>query len=244
MTTTEQDVRVEPSPKRVRALLGGQVVFDTTEPRLVWEVPYYPQYYVPRADVRAALVATGRTKTSRSRGVGALHTIQIGEHEAVEAATTYDESPVAELRGLVRVKWDAMDAWFEEDEEVYTHPRSPYTRVDILPSSRHVVVQAGGQTVAESTQSHVLFETGLPQRYYLPKIDVRIDLLVPTDQVTHCPYKGRAEYWSIDAGAERYENAVWSYRHPLPESTRIAGLVSFNPSKVDVIVDGVTLPGH
>lgn len=244
MTTTEQDVRVETSPKRVRAFLGGHVIFDTTAARLVWEVPYYPQYYVPRADVRATLVPTGRVKTSRSRGVGALHTVQVGGRQAVEGATIYDDTPVAELRDLVRFKWDVLDAWFEEDEEVYTHPRDPYTRVDMLPSSRHVTVEAGGVRVAESRRPHVLFETGLPARFYLPKVDVRADLLVPTDHVTHCPYKGQAEYWSIDTGEQVYENAVWSYRRPLPESVGIAGLLSFYPSKVDVVVDGVPLPSH
>ncbi|MQA17571.1 MAG: DUF427 domain-containing protein, partial [Pseudonocardiaceae bacterium] len=171
-------------------------------------------------------------------------TVRVGGHEAVEAATTYEQSPVDELHDLVRVKWDAMDAWFEEDEEVFTHPRSPYARLDILPTSRRVVVEAAGEVVAESTQAHVLFETGLPARYYLPKLDSRMDLLTATDQVTHCPYKGQSEYWSINAGGRVHENAVWSYRHPLAESIRIAGLVSFDPAKVDVIVDGVKLPSR
>jgi uncharacterized protein (DUF427 family) len=244
MTALEENVRIEISPKRVRAYLRGCVVFDTTEPRLVWEVPYYPQYYVPRSDVVAELVPTGRTRHSDNRGVGDLHTVRVGEHEAVEAATTYEQAPVDDLRDLVRVQWDAMDAWFEEDEEVHTHPRSPYTRIDILPTSRRVVVEAAGEVVAESTQAHVLFETGLPPRYYLPKVDVRTDLLTRTDHVTHCPYKGESEYRSIKAGGRVHENAVWSYRYPLAESIRIAGLLSFDPAKVDVIVDGVKLPSR
>lgn len=239
---SEHDVRVELSPKRVRAFLGGLSVFDTTQPRLVWEVPYYPQYYVPSGDVQADLVRTGRTKTSRSRGVGYLHTVRIGGAEAVEAATTYDESPVEALRGLVRFKFGELDAWFEEDEQIYTHPRSPYTRVDILPTSRHVVVEAAGVRIAESTRASVLFETGLPPRYYLPQPDVRLDLLQQSDHVTHCPYKGRAVHWSVNVGTEVLADAAWSYPMPLPESIRIAGLVSFYPSKVDVIVDGVVLP--
>ena len=90
-----------------------------------------------------------------------------------------------------------MDAWFEEDEQVFTHPRDPYTRVDILPSSRHVRVELDGVTIAETTKPTLLFETGLPVRYYLPKTHVRMDLLTPTESVSHCPYKGDAEYWSI-----------------------------------------------
>jgi uncharacterized protein (DUF427 family) len=241
---TEHTIRVEMSPKRVRAFLAGHAVFDTTDARLVWEVPYYPQYYIPRGAVIADLVPTGRSKTSSSRGVGQLHTVRIGGREAADAVVIYEEPLLEELRGLVRITWDAMDAWFEEDEEVYTHVRSPYTRIDILPTSRHVVVVAGGEAVAESTQTHVLFETGLPPRYYLPRTDVRMDLFEPADRVTHCPYKGRAEHWSIRAGGLVHEHAAWSYRYPLPESIRIANLVSFYPTKVDVIVDGVVLPSR
>jgi uncharacterized protein (DUF427 family) len=244
--TGSDQVRVETSPKRVRAYLGGHVVLDTTEARLVWESSHHdlPHYYAPLRDVRAELIPTGRTKTSRSRGVGQLHTVRIGAGEAFEAALTYPDSPVTALRDLVRIKFDAMDAWFEEDEEIYTHPRSPYTRIDILPTSRAVVVEADGHRIAETSQAHMLFETGLPARFYLPKVDVRLDLLVPSALVTHCPYKGRAEYWSVRVGGKLHEDAVWSYRHPLPESARLAGLLSFYPSRLDVMVDGVPLPSR
>ncbi|PRX47884.1 uncharacterized protein (DUF427 family) [Prauserella shujinwangii] len=233
-------VRVERGAKRVRVVFAGKVVADTTRPLLVWEVPYYPAYYVPRADVDTSLlVPTGETKRSPSRGDGVLSTLKVGDREAPAAATEYPDSPLAELRDHVRFDWAAMDAWFEEDEEVYTHPRSPYTRVDILPSSRHVRIEVGGVTVAESARPWLLFETGLPTRYYLPKTDVRLDLLEPSDTVTHCPYKGRAEYWSVRVGDEVLPDLVWSYRTPLPESARIAGLVAFADERVDTYVDGV-----
>ena len=131
-----------------------------------------------------------------------------------------------------------MDAWFEEDEEVFTHPRDPYTRVDILPSSRHVRVDVDGVTVAESARPTLLFETGLPPRYYVPKTDVRMDLLVPTASSSHCPYKGDASYWSLTLEDRVVEDVAWSYRTPLPESQKIAGLVCFFPDKVDLYVDG------
>src|SRR5581483_8371281 len=102
-----------------------------------------------------------------------------GERTAPGAAIRYPDSPIPQLRDLVRLEWDAMDAWFEEDEEVFTHPRDPYTRVDILASSRHVRVEVDGVTVAESASPRLLFETGLPVRYYLPKTHVRMDLLTP-----------------------------------------------------------------
>jgi uncharacterized protein (DUF427 family) len=133
-----------------------------------------------------------------------------------------------------------MDAWFEEDEEVFTHPRDPYTRVDILASSRHVRVEVAGVTVAESSSPRLLFETGLPARYYLPKPHVRLDLLVPTDTVSHCPYKGRAEWWSVHTpDGTVHPDLAWSYRTPLPESRQVAGLIAFYDEKVDVHVDGV-----
>jgi uncharacterized protein (DUF427 family) len=127
-----------------------------------------------------------------------------------------------------------VDAWFEEDEEVFTHPRDPHTRVDVLPSSRHVRVEVDGLTIAESASPRLLFETGLPVRYYLPKTHVRMDLLMPTDTVTHCSYKGQAEYWSVRAGDQVHEALGWSYPTPLPESQKTVGLVAFYNEKVDL----------
>ena len=131
-----------------------------------------------------------------------------------------------------------MDEWLEEDEPIYVHPRDPYKRVDILGSSRHVVVQVDGVTVADSHQPRILFETSLPPRYYLPLPDVRMDLLRPSDTQTHCPYKGTASYWTLDTGEGVHEDVVWIYRAPLPESQKITGLACFYNEKVDIIVDG------
>ena len=132
-----------------------------------------------------------------------------------------------------------MDGWFEEDEQVFTHPRDPYTRVDILHSSRHVRVEVEGVTIAESAKPTLLFETGLPVRFYLPKTRVRMDLLTATETVTHCPYKGLAEYWSVRLGETLHADLAWSYRTPLPESQKIAGLVALYNERVDLHVDGV-----
>ena len=118
------------------------------------------------------------------------------------------------------------------------HPRDPYSRVDILASSRHVRVEVDGVTVAESRQPRILFETGLPPRYYIPLTDVRIDLLRPSDTLSHCPYKGTASYWSVDAGHGVRPDLVWMYRAPLPESQKIAGLACFYNEKADIYVDG------
>ena len=138
--------------------------------------------------------------------------------------------------GMVEVKWSSVDHWLEEDEEVYVHPRSPYARIDILASSRPVRIGLRGVTVAESDQPRILFETGLVPRYYLPLTAVRLDLLRPSEHLTMCPYKGTASYWSVDIDGEVFENIVWTYKTPLPESQKIAGLVCFYNDRVDLTV--------
>ena len=239
-TRRRGSVRVEHGQKRVRAYLGGELVVDTTAPLLVWEKPYYPAYYFPVADVHMELLQPdGGSAHSPSRGEGRTFTVRAGGKEAPAAAVRYETSPFEELRDAVRLEWNAMDAWFEEDEEVFTHPRDPYTRVDILPSSRSIRVEVDGVTVAESGKPTLLFETGLPVRYYLPKTHVHLELLTPADTRSHCPYKGEAEYWSVHAGENVHDDLAWSYRTPLPESQKIAGLICFYNEKVDIYVDGV-----
>ena len=231
-------VRVEQGHKRVRAFLGGGLVADTTSPWLVWEIPYYPAYYIPVSDVRAELTASGAIDHSPSRGDATVYDVSVGAVQAKGAARRYEDSPIEELRGLVRLDWDAMSEWFEEDEPVYTHPRDPYTRVDVLASSRRIRVEVDGVVVADSVRPHLLFETGLPVRYYLPLTDVRMDLLRPSATQSHCPYKGTATYWTVDTGRAVHEDLAWMYRTPLPESQKIAGLVCFYNEKVDTYVDG------
>jgi uncharacterized protein (DUF427 family) len=233
-------VRVERGAKRVRAYLGGAVVVDSIAPLLVWEVPYYPTYYFPESDVRAELVADGGVDLhSPSRGDAKTLSVLTAGSRAAGAAARYEDSPIDELRGTVRLQWDAMEAWFEEDEQVYTHPRDPYTRVDILASSRNVRVLLDGLVLADSTSPRLLFETGLPTRHYLPRTHVRMDLLERSPTVTHCPYKGRAETWSVRVGEVLRDDLAWSYPAPLPESQKVAGLIAFYDEKLDIEVDGV-----
>jgi uncharacterized protein (DUF427 family) len=168
-----------------------------------------------------------------------VHDLRIGDTELAAAALTYPDSPIPELRGLVRLEWGAMGEWLEEDEPIYTHPRDPHTRVDILASSRHVQISVDGVVIADSTRPRILFETGLPPRFYLPMTDVRMELLRPSPRESHCPYKGTATYWDVVVGEKTYEAFVWSYRSPFPESQKVAGLVAFYNEKVDVTLDGV-----
>ncbi|RJO71267.1 DUF427 domain-containing protein [Nocardia panacis] len=231
-------VKVETSHKRVRAYLGGRLVADSVRPVLVWESPHYPTYYLPVADIRAELIPTGATQHSPSRGEATVYDVAADGITAAGAAVRYLDSPLPQLNELVRLEFPRMDEWFEEDEPIYVHPRDPYTRVDILGSSRHVRVEIDGVTVADSHNPRILFETGLPPRYYLPRTDVRQDLLCPSDTHTACPYKGTAEYWSVRIGETEHRDIVWGYRTPLPESEKIAGLVAFYNEKVDIYLDG------
>jgi uncharacterized protein (DUF427 family) len=231
-------VKVEPSTKRVRAMLGGEIVADTSSPLLVWEVPYYPTYYFPADDVRTdLLVATGETRKSPSRGEATQFAVKVNGSEG--AAYTFDEPKIEEIAGHYVFVWKTMDHWFEEDEEVWVHARDPYTRIDILASSRRVRIELDGVTVADTTHALFLYETGLPTRYYMPKTDVRMDMLTPTGTETACPYKGTARYWSVTVNSKTHEDVVWGYDAPLPESQKITGLVCFYNEKVDVYVDEV-----
>ncbi len=209
-------MRSEVSPKRVRVYAGGELVADSAAPVLVWEVPHYPTYYLPAADVLAALSPAG----------DGTYDVVLGEVVVAGAARREDD--------LVRLEFAAMDEWLEEDEPVYVHPRDPYKRVDVLASSRRVQVVLDGQTVASSSQPRILFETSLPPRYYLPLPDVRMNLLRPSPTTSSCPYKGTATYWSVGD----HEDVAWIYRTPLPESQKVAGMVCFYNEKVDLYVDG------
>lgn len=229
-------VRIEQGGKRVRVMLGGEIIADTSHPLMVWEVPYYPTYYFPEQDVRTELlVDTGETKKSASRGTATQYEVKVNGSQG--RAYTFPEPKIDEIAAHYVFIWDTMDHWFEEDEEVYTHARDPYTRVDILPSSRRVRVEIDGVTVADTSNGTFLFETSLPTRYYFPKTDVKMSLFTPTDKATHCPYKGTARYWTATINGETYENFLWGYDYPLPESERIGGLVAFYNEKVDLYLD-------
>ncbi len=244
---TAPAVRVERGQKRVRAYLEGDLVADTHAPLLVWENPHYPAYYIPAADVRAELIPAGESEHKPRLGDAELLDVKTSMATAKLAARRYPDSLVRELRDSVRLEWGAMSEWLEEDEPVYVHPRSPYTRIDVLASSRQVRVELDGVTVAESSQPRILFETGLPPRYYLPLTDLRMDLLRSSGASSHCPYKGTAGYWSVDTstatgGGRLHRDVVWIYRTPLPESQKIAGLAAFYNERVDLYVDGVKQP--
>src|SRR5713101_6540604 len=228
----KEGVHVELSPRRVRTYFDHQLLADSQR------VP--PVYWFPIGDVRMDLLAI--KEPAVSSGSPTVHwRSNTGGRIADNLAWSYANptGDLAALEGHIAFYWNAADAWFEEDEQVYVHPRDPYTRVDTVHSSRKVRVEVDGQMIAESTRPVVLYETGLPTRYYIPKLDVRMDLLEPTNTVTHCPYKGDASYWTLRVGAKTHVDFVWSYPRPIPEIPKIENLLCFYNEKVELYVDGV-----
>jgi uncharacterized protein (DUF427 family) len=231
---------IEPVPRRIRALLAGEVVLDTTRALYVWEWPNYPQYYIPIADVNQALLVDERRAERLARGSAQLQGLRVGQAVRPSSARYYVDGPVA---GAVRFDWDALDAWFEEDEEVFVHPRNPYVRVDALRSTRHLRVERDGAVLAESSATVMLFETGLPTRYYFNRTEVNFSHLVPTETVTACPYKGRTSgYWAVRVPDATYPDLAWTYGFPAGPVLPIAGMIAFYNERVDITVDGELLP--
>lgn len=147
------------------------------------------------------------------------------------------------LHDTVRFEWEALDAWFEEDEPVFVHPRSPYSRVDALRSRSSVRVEVDGVVLAEASECVKLFETGLPTRYYLDRTAIDWTRLRPSDTLTRCPYKGTTSgYWSFDSDIASHEDIAWMYDFPTIHANRIAGLAAFYNEHVDLYVDGSLLP--
>ncbi len=233
---------VEPAPRRIRGFVGAEVVFDTRHALYVWEWPHYPQYYVPVDDVRSGALVDEATSQHSRMGLVALHGLRAGEVHRPHAAKVLAESSLAQLSGTVRFEWAAIDAWFEEDERVYVHPRSPYVRVDALRSTQTVRVEVDGAMLATSDSPVMVFETGLPTRYYFDPTDVDFTHLLPSDTVTECPYKGTTSgYWSVRADDGIHSDVAWSYAFPTRQLQPIAGMIAFYNEKVDTFLDGELL---
>jgi uncharacterized protein (DUF427 family) len=233
---------VEPVPRRVRATLNGKVVVDTTAARYVWEIPPFPQYYLPIGDFAPDVLVDEDHEEQLRRGTARRYGLRVGDEVRPGVAHHYTASDVEEIVGTVRVDWAAMDQWFEEDEPVFVHPRSPYSRVDAVRSSREVEVGFGGLVLARSSRTVMVFETGLPTRYYIDRLDVDWTHLVPTDTQSSCPYKGTTSaYWSVEIDGRTESDLAWAYDFPTRELLPIAGLVAFYNEKVDIAIDGERL---
>lgn len=238
--------RWEDSRRRVRVVFSDTTIADSKRVMLLHEFGRLPVFYFPMADVRMELLeATTHRTVSPLKGEASSWSVRVGDCVAENAAWSYPHPPLAgpEISGYLAFYWEQMDAWYEEDEQVFAHARDPYKRVDVLPSSRHVRVVLGGVTIAESRRPRILIETGLPLRYYIPEEDVRMDLLEPSETTTRCPYKGKATYWSVRIGERVFKDSVWSYREPLPACAPIAHLLCFFNERVDALyVDDERLP--
>jgi len=237
---------VEPTPRWLRVMFGGETIADSKRAVLFRESGLLPIYYFPREDVRTdLLMPSSYTSRDPYKGEAGHWTIKVADAVAEHAAWSY-VTPLPEWPDSPRYLafyWNQMNAWYEEDDEVFVHPRDPYKRVDVMRSSRHVRVVVAGQTVAESRQARLLFETGLPTRYYIPREDVRLDLLEPSGTHTRCPYKGLASYWHVQIGDLRGKDLVWSYPEPIPECPKIRELMCFFNERVEAIyVDGELMP--
>jgi uncharacterized protein (DUF427 family) len=252
------ELRIHPVGKWVRARVGDDLVVDSRRAMLVWEPRrVVPSYAVPRADVAGRLVphqgeeevelpvrlAAGgpevldpRTPFLAHSCAGQSLTLLTGRGGMAGAAFAPADP---DLEGYVVLDWEAFTEWREEEEQVFGHPHDPFARIDCLRSSRHVVLSAAGQVVADSTRATLLFETSLPTRYYLPAEDVRMDLLVPSDKHTVCAYKGTASYWSLKSGDVELPSVAWSYPEPLHDAVPVRGLVAFFTERLDLELDGV-----
>ena len=239
---------IEPVPRRVRGYLAGRTVFDTVSAHYVWESAKYPQYYIPLIDVDQALLVDEDQPQKTDSGTARRYALQVGDVTRPKAAKVYGADALPGLADTARFRWAALDAWFEEDEQVYVHPRNPYVRVDALRSTRSVRIELDGTLLAESSSPVMVFETGLPTRYYLEQTNVSFDHLFQTDTVTACPYKGTTSgYWSARipdpaTGSETvHQDLAWVYAFPTRQLLPISGLIAFYNERVDIYLEGQLL---
>jgi uncharacterized protein (DUF427 family) len=232
---------LEPTPKRIRVVVGEETVADSRRAMLLHESGHQPIYYFPPSDVRAdRLEPSHRHTRCPLKGEASYYTIRAGER-VVDAGAWYYPDPLPQappIQDLIAFYWDRMDGWFEEDEEIFGHPRDPYHRVDVRRSDRHVRISLHGELLAESTRASALFESNLPTRWYLPREHV-LASLQPSDTRSYCPYKGQASYHSVvlDDG-ETAEDLIWTYADPLPDAAPIKDLLCFFNERADVELDG------
>jgi uncharacterized protein (DUF427 family) len=233
----ERVLYVEPLRRRMRVRFGGEWIADSEDVILLHEPGHYPVAYFPIADIRdGAIERTDRTTRHRELGATAWFTVQAGEQAAERSAWQHVDLPgyAPELRDRVAFAWRAMEAFYEEDERIVGHAADLYHRNDIRTTSRHLVVRDGDRVIADTKNPVVLYESGFAPRWYVPRADIDESALKPVDGQTFCPYKGLAGYFDIGENAR----AAWSYPDAWPEVRRVSDLVSFEPDKIEVYLDG------
>ena len=166
-----QSAGLLPNPKWIRGVVDGVVIVDSRDVLGVWDHRHYPSWYFPIRDVTVELRPTGEIRATGKVGPATVHDVVVGDRVLAGAATRYDDSPIVELHDRVKIDFDAVDRWFEEDVEAFSEPKNPYVRVDALPSSRHVKVTHEGVVVAETHKPTIVYETGVNPRYYIPAVE-------------------------------------------------------------------------
>ncbi len=225
-------LRHEPTEKRVRVAAGGREVVDTTRAMLVWEPRrMVPVYAVPEEELDAELRPAANGESNHSTAGELLDVVAAGQRLTDAAFRPAD----ADLNGYLILDFASFESWHEEDEPIVGHPRDPFHRIDILRSSRHIRVELDGILLAESREPTLLFETHLPVRFYLARRDLVLEP-APSAKRTVCAYKGEASHWSFDT--LRGDDLAWSYEDPLADAAQLKGLVAFYDEQIDVVVDG------
>ncbi|KAL7931904.1 hypothetical protein V8C35DRAFT_104916 [Trichoderma chlorosporum] len=230
--------KVIPTPRRVRVIFNKTVIVDTTSASLVWEHDYYPQYYIPESEIKNASLKDVKPVKGEAEATARVAVAELTVGDKTTNRVVRFDSSWGELAGLVRLEFAAMDSWLEEDLPIYGHPKDPFKRIDILPSTRPIEVRIAGKTVAKSSFANHLHETLLRVRYYIPLGAIDPAILRPSTTTTYCPYKGTAEYYDVVLDGKEYKDIVWYYKSTLHESAAIAGLVSFYNEKVEIFLDG------
>ena len=227
-----------PEPRRIRGSLEETTVLDTDHAIMLHETGLLPVWYVPADDFAIGVLERTETQTHCPfKGDASYYDLRVGG-TLVHDAVWFYAAPLpgaAAIAGMCSVRMDALDQWFEEDQQVYGHPTDPFHRVDVRASSRRVVVTAGDTVLADSHTPLALFETGLPTRYYLAESDIDTKLLSTSETTSVCPYKGTARYWS----SPEHDAICWSYPEPNDEVRAAAGLRCFLGEGITTTVDGV-----
>ncbi len=226
----------EPLRRRMRVRFGEVWVVDSEDVTLLHEPGHYPVAYFPLSDIRQeVLELSDHTTKHRDLGTTAWYSVRAGSESKPRAAWQHTELPdyAGDLKGRIAFAWRAMDAFYEEDQQLVGHAADPYHRIDIRKTSRHLVVRHGDQVIADTTRPLALYESGFAARWYVPRADVNETALTRVDFQTFCPYKGVCSYYDIaDA-----RHAAWSYLDAWPEVAAVASFISFEPDRVQVSLD-------
>jgi uncharacterized protein (DUF427 family) len=240
-TPTGTVVFWDPVPQRIRGIVGGETVVDSTNAKLLHATRHLPVYYFPDEDVRSDLLVESDTRTTCPyKGEAHYRSLRVGAGTVADAVWYYPE-PVDNapfLAGHMAFYWDKVDEWYAEDEQLFGHPRDPYARIDVYPTSRRIRISLDGELIADSVRAKALFESNLPTRWYLPQEDVRLDLLEPSQKQTRCAYKGLASYWHARIGLDLHEDIAWAYRDPQHDAEPVRDLITFFNELVDIEIDG------